>query len=111
MHGPADNQAEHVIRVGLCMSWCQHAQVKLAERFERFWGRAAACHLCVSKAMQAELAQGWRIRATVFYDRPPAHFRPTPLQQQARCASALCLSTARPFCFPMPDPFAFECHH
>ena len=57
-------------------------QVKLAERFERFWGPTAARHLCVSKAMQAELLQSWRIRATVFYDRPPAHFRPTPLKQQ-----------------------------
>lgn len=56
-------------------------QVRTAERLERFWGRRAAAHLCVSRAMQQELATGWRIRATVFHDRPPPMFRPTPLSE------------------------------
>ncbi len=74
---------------------CYSEQVKLAERFERFWGPAAARHLCVSKAMQAELLQNWRVRATVFYDRPPAHFRPTPLKQQVRRLAAKTLKALR----------------
>jgi len=31
---------------------------------------------------QAELARSWRIEATVFYDRPPAHFRPATLAEK-----------------------------
>lgn len=33
---------------------------------------------------QAELARSWRIEATVFYDRPPAHFRPASLAEKVR---------------------------
>ncbi|KAK9809359.1 hypothetical protein WJX73_008651 [Symbiochloris irregularis] len=55
--------------------------VRMAERLERFWGRRAAAHLCVSHAMQRELASGWGIQATVFHDRPPSMFRPTPIAE------------------------------
>jgi len=42
-------------------------------------GRRADAHLCVSRAMQAELAQRWGIRnATVLHDRPAEAFAPTP---------------------------------
>ena len=37
--------------------------------------------------LQAELARNWRIKATVFYDRPPAHFRPATLAEKVRTAS------------------------
>ncbi len=57
-------------------------QVQLAEAFERFWGRFGDRHLCVSNAMKDELQKHWRIKATVFYDRPPAQFEPTPLAQK-----------------------------
>jgi beta-1,4-mannosyltransferase len=57
-------------------------QVRIAEWFERSWGRLADKHLCVSNAMRAELKHGWHINATVFYDRAPSHFGPTPLKQQ-----------------------------
>lgn len=60
------------------------AQVQLAEAFERFWGRFGDRHLCVSRAMKDELRKNWRIEATVFYDRPPAQFEPTPLEQKVR---------------------------
>ena len=59
-------------------------QVQLAEAFERFWGRFGDRHLCVSRAMKDELHKNWRIEATVFYDRPPARFEPTPLEQKVR---------------------------
>ncbi len=57
-------------------------QVALAKLYERFWGRFGHKHLCVSAAMRSELQRGWHIQATVFYDRPPSHFRPTPIKQQ-----------------------------
>lgn len=60
-------------------------QVQLAERYERYWGRAAHASLCVTRAMQVELAWHWAVPATVFYDRPPDFFRPASLQ--ARCAA------------------------
>ena len=59
-------------------------QVQLAEAFERFWGRFGDRHLCVSKAMKHELQKNWRIQPTVFYDRPPAQFEPTPLEQKVQ---------------------------
>ena len=57
-------------------------QVRLAQWFEQSWGRLADQHLCVSKAMCAELKHGWHINAKVFYDRAPSHFGPTPLKEQ-----------------------------
>ncbi|KAK9909090.1 hypothetical protein WJX75_007012 [Coccomyxa subellipsoidea] len=60
----------------------KHPLVALANLYERFWGRFGHKHLCVSAAMRTELQRSWRIQATVFYDRPPSHFRPTPLKQQ-----------------------------
>ena len=65
----------------MCLTKMAGYQVRLAERLERFWGRRGAVHLCVSRAMQQELASGWGIQATVFHDRPPASFRPTPLDE------------------------------
>ena len=60
-------------------------QVRAAEGYERLWGRAAHASLCVTRAMQRELAKSWRVPATVFYDRPPDFFRPASLQARPRC--------------------------
>ena len=38
------------------------------------------------RLLQAELARNWRIKATVFYDRPPVHFRPATLVEKVRTA-------------------------
>jgi beta-1,4-mannosyltransferase len=54
--------------------------VRLAERYERYLGRTAHASLCVTRAMQAELARHWGVPATVFYDRPPDFFRAASLQ-------------------------------
>ena len=71
-------------------------QVQLAEIVERFWGRSGDRHLCVSRAMKDELQQNWGIKAVVFYDRPPAQFEPTPLDQKVHTSPPLrrhlCLS-------------------
>ncbi|KAL4443535.1 hypothetical protein ABPG75_011272 [Micractinium tetrahymenae] len=59
-----------------------HPVVRLAERYERHWGRTAHASLCVTRAMQRELAAHWRVAAAVFYDRPPDFFRPASLQEK-----------------------------
>ncbi|KAH9312732.1 hypothetical protein KI387_027767, partial [Taxus chinensis] len=49
---------------------------------EKHYGKMADGCLCVTKAMQHELAQNWGIRATVVYDRSPEFFRPTSLKEK-----------------------------
>jgi len=56
-----------------------HQLVRLAEKYERYWGRKSDGGFCVTKAMQEELNKNWSIKATVFYDRPPEFFRSTTL--------------------------------
>lgn len=63
-------------------------QVRLAERYERHWGRTADASLCVTRAMQLELQRHWRVPAAVFYDRPPDFFRPASLQARRFAAVA-----------------------
>ena len=56
------------------------ALVRLARSHEAAWGRGGDKHFCVTRAMQSELAgPGWRIAATVLYDRPPRHFQRTDI--------------------------------
>ncbi len=56
-----------------------HPVVRLARWYERSMGRRADRHMCVSQAMQKELAENWGIlEATVVYDRPAAQFAPVP---------------------------------
>jgi beta-1,4-mannosyltransferase len=56
-----------------------HLFVRLARGYERALGRRADRHLCVSRAMAAELEEHWGIRrAVVLYDRPTSRFVPTP---------------------------------
>ena len=57
-------------------------QVSTAARHEKFWGRRGHEHLCVTKAMQAELRHSWGISATVFHDAAPRSFKRCSLQEQ-----------------------------
>ncbi|CAI0420467.1 unnamed protein product [Linum tenue] len=50
--------------------------------FEQHFGKMANGSLCVTKAMQHELAQNWGINATVLYDKPPEFFHPTPIEEK-----------------------------
>ncbi|GKV45354.1 hypothetical protein SLEP1_g52453 [Rubroshorea leprosula] len=50
--------------------------------FEKHYGKMANGSLCVTRAMQHELAQNWGIRATVLYDQPPVFFHPTSLEEK-----------------------------
>jgi beta-1,4-mannosyltransferase len=54
-----------------------HPLTHLAERHECWMARRAARHLCVSQAMQADLAKRFGIRAEVLYDRPMAPLPPS----------------------------------
>lgn len=56
--------------------------VALYHWFEKYYGKAANGSLCVTRAMQHELAQNWGIKATVLYDQPPEFFRPTPMEEK-----------------------------
>lgn len=56
-----------------------HLGLRLARWYEQTFGRRGDGHLCVSQAMQSELAEHWGISgAIVLYDRPAAQFAPTP---------------------------------
>ncbi|KAL4181781.1 hypothetical protein AMTRI_Chr12g272750 [Amborella trichopoda] len=59
-----------------------HALVKTYYWCERHFGSMADGALCVTKAMQHELAQNWGIRAVVLYDQPPEFFRPALLAEK-----------------------------
>ncbi|PIA29391.1 hypothetical protein AQUCO_06000040v1 [Aquilegia coerulea] len=50
--------------------------------FEKHYGGMADGALCVTKAMQHELAQNWGINATVLYDQPPEFFHPASLEEK-----------------------------
>lgn len=56
--------------------------VSIYHWFEKHYGQMANGSLCVTRAMQHELAQNWGIRATVLYDQPPEFFCPTSLQEK-----------------------------
>jgi beta-1,4-mannosyltransferase len=56
----------------------RHPVVRLMRTVERLLGRRADAHLCVSRALAAELARWGVGLATVFRDRPGMAFRPLP---------------------------------
>ncbi|XP_052877832.1 UDP-glycosyltransferase TURAN isoform X4 [Gossypium arboreum] len=63
--------------------------VSIYHWFEKHYGQMANGSLCVTRAMQHELAQNWGIRATVLYDQPPEFFCPTSLQEKHKLFSRL----------------------
>ncbi len=60
----------------------RHPLVRVARVYEKWWGRQAHAHLCVTRAMQRWLRDNWNITATVLYDRAPASFTRLSTQQQ-----------------------------
>lgn len=60
----------------------KHPFVALSYWYERICGRFGDAHLCVTKAMQKELADTWSIRATVLYDCPPDFFRQISVEER-----------------------------
>ncbi|CAD6996176.1 chitobiosyldiphosphodolichol beta-mannosyltransferase [Ceratitis capitata] len=56
---------------------------RLAKWIERYFGGKANGHFCVTKAMQQDLLQNWKIGpAVVLYDRPPNQFQPIDLPRK-----------------------------
>ena len=70
--------------------------MRIAERYERYWGKKADGALCVTKAMQAELQRNWSVPTTVFYDRPPEFFREASLREKHEALLRLESSIAQP---------------
>ncbi|XP_020577667.1 UDP-glycosyltransferase TURAN isoform X2 [Phalaenopsis equestris] len=58
-----------------------HIIVKLYKWFEKYFGKMADGTLCVTKAMQHELAQNCGVKASVLYDQPPEFFHPVALKE------------------------------
>ncbi|KAI3934884.1 hypothetical protein MKW92_024161 [Papaver armeniacum] len=56
--------------------------VKIYRWIEKYYGKMADGSLCVTKAMQHELAQNWEIKAMVLYDQPREFFRPASLEEK-----------------------------
>ncbi|KAH9688341.1 UDP-glycosyltransferase TURAN [Citrus sinensis] len=56
--------------------------VSIYRWIEKYYGKMANGCLCVTQAMQHELAQNWGIKATVLYDQPPEFFHPTSLEEK-----------------------------
>jgi beta-1,4-mannosyltransferase len=66
-----------------------HPAVRLAGWSEGLCGRRADAHLCVSRALQADLAARWGIAAAVLYDRPARQFTPLPPERRERILDEL----------------------
>lgn len=52
----------------------RHPLTRMSAACERRLGRYADANICVTRAMRSVL-ESWGVRASVFYDRPPRHFR------------------------------------
>eukprot|EP00878_Enallax_costatus_P017299 GHUV01018167.1.p1 GENE.GHUV01018167.1~~GHUV01018167.1.p1 ORF type:complete len:462 (+),score=151.64 GHUV01018167.1:240-1625(+) len=55
--------------------------INIARSYERWIGRQAQHHFCVTAAMQQFLQQEFGVKATVLYDRPPAMFHTCSMQE------------------------------
>lgn len=73
-----------------------HPLVKVYYWCEKRYGKMADGCLCVTKAMQHELAQNWGIKATVVYDRSPEFFHPTQLKEKHELFCRLNKTIANP---------------
>ncbi|PKA58869.1 beta-1,4-mannosyltransferase [Apostasia shenzhenica] len=71
-----------------------HIIVKIYHWFEKFFGGKADGSLCVTKAMQHELAHSWGVKASVLYDQPPEFFHPASMREKhelfGRLDSSIC---------------------
>nr|XP_016453829.1 PREDICTED: UDP-glycosyltransferase TURAN-like isoform X2 [Nicotiana tabacum] len=71
--------------------------VALYHWIEKHFGKVANGSLCVTKAMQHELAQNWGISATVLYDQPPEFFRPASLEEKHKLFCRIDKSLRTPY--------------
>lgn len=67
-----------------------HPVVRLSRLWERWFGRRADLHFCVSNAMRMDLMENWGIAdPVVFCDRPAENFRPVPSDQREIATQSL----------------------
>ncbi|PPQ98912.1 hypothetical protein CVT24_003543 [Panaeolus cyanescens] len=66
----------------------KHLFVRIAKRYESFFGRSAYAHLFVTQAMCRHLSKAWNLQCqderghkVVLYDRPPRHFHRSSTQE------------------------------
>ncbi|WWC63065.1 uncharacterized protein I303_105664 [Kwoniella dejecticola CBS 10117] len=80
--------------------------VKIARWIEETFGQTAYAHLFVTKALKDYLVKEWELigRKVVLHDRPPSHFKRTPISEQHDLFSRL-LPSLEP-----PSPPSFLSH-
>lgn len=83
-------------------SAASRALVRVAEMYERFFGRGAAAHFCVSEAMADDLRRNWGVHPLVLYDRPPARFAPVTTDEAHGILADLHASLAEAAHPPLP---------
>ncbi|KAF7822483.1 UDP-glycosyltransferase TURAN isoform X1 [Senna tora] len=71
--------------------------VSVYKWFEKHYGKMADASLCVTRAMQQELAQNWGVKATVLYDQPPDFFHPASLEERHKLFCRLNGDLCQPF--------------
>jgi beta-1,4-mannosyltransferase len=71
--------------------------VTLYRWFEKHYGKMSNGSLCVTRAMQHELAQNWGIKASVLYDQPPEFFQPTSLEGKHQLFCRIHHNLSQPF--------------
>lgn len=59
-----------------------HIIVKLSKTIERLFGRLSYANFCVTKAMQQDLKNNFKINAVVLYDRPFSKFKSITLKDK-----------------------------
>ncbi|XP_052375994.1 chitobiosyldiphosphodolichol beta-mannosyltransferase-like [Oncorhynchus keta] len=59
-----------------------HPIVRLAQWYEQLFGRFSSHNLCVTNAMKEDLQNNWNISMTTLYDKPPAIFKETSVDQK-----------------------------
>ncbi|XP_022886450.1 UDP-glycosyltransferase TURAN-like isoform X3 [Olea europaea var. sylvestris] len=70
--------------------------VSIYHWIEKRYGKMAHGSLCVTGAMQHELAENWGIKATVLYDQPPEFFRPASLEEKHKLFCRINKSLSQP---------------
>ncbi|XAR56379.1 Chitobiosyldiphosphodolichol beta-mannosyltransferase [Bertholletia excelsa] len=73
--------------------------VALYRWVEKCYGKMANGSLCVTRAMQHELAQNWGINAAVLYDQPPEFFHPSSLEEKHQLFCRLHKHLSQPYGF------------
>lgn len=72
--------------------------VRLAYMLEKWTGRRAFAHVCVTRALKKHLEETWRVKGPVqvLYDRPPSHYRRATVMESHQLFARLMASLHPP---------------